>query len=489
MAGNIAERCWDWYPRYEDVTRVVRGGCWCFIPYGCRVGNRGDSDPLSADLYNGFRAVLSTNTVHYLVVDLSGGPNAASYPVSYLSAVPGGGWTDEYKTTKLVLRHIPAGKFTMGSPLGELGRDGDETQHKVKLTKDFYMGVFEVTQKQWELVMGTWPSFFNNASYRDSRPVEQVSYYDIRENPNNTAISSNWPQSSQVHADSFMGKLRAKTGMAFDLPTESQWEYAGRAGTTKALNSGKNLTDFYRCPNLAEVGRYEYNGGSGHSEQNGNTSVATAKVGSYLPNAWGLYDIHGNVWEWCLDWYRTYYPTAVENVNPAGAATGSDRLRRGGCLSVVAGDCNSANRGTVTPSVRNYSTGFRVARIPPSAPWEVGATVDTPKMPLYLLTVTGRNLLLVESMARNAFGQAFVSAEKVESPRTRSERLTQAKTKIEQAKDIIMDLQAEMQAWYDGMPENLQSSRKADKVSGSADALQEAVDALDGVDFGSVTFP
>jgi len=92
-------------------------------------------------------------------------------------------------------------------------------------------------------------------------------------------------------------------------------------------------------------------------------------------------------------------------------------------------------------------------------------------------------------MARNAFGQAFVSAEKVESPRTRSERLTQAKNKIEQAKDIIMDLQAEMQAWYDGMPENLQSSRKAGKVSGSADALQEAVDALDGVDFGSVTFP
>lgn len=113
----------------------------------------------------------------YMVIDLSGGPSASSYPVSYLAAVPSGGWTEEHKTTKLVMRKIPAGTYTMGSPEGELGRYSAETQHQVTLTKDFFIGVFEVTQKQWERVMGTWPSYFTNATYRDSRPVEQVSYY------------------------------------------------------------------------------------------------------------------------------------------------------------------------------------------------------------------------------------------------------------------------------------------------------------------------
>ncbi|NCC93545.1 MAG: formylglycine-generating enzyme family protein, partial [Opitutae bacterium] len=179
----------------------------------------------------------------YLVVDLSEGPDATNWPVSYLAAPPVGGWTDEYKTTKLVLRRIPAGAFTMGSPEDELGREGDEPQHEVTLTKDFYIGVFEVTQKQWERVMGNWPSYFNNATYRDSRPVEQVSYYDVRENPANSDDPAvYWPSNDLVNADSFMGKLRAKTGEAFDLPTEAQWEHACRAGTTNAMNRGKELT-------------------------------------------------------------------------------------------------------------------------------------------------------------------------------------------------------------------------------------------------------
>ncbi len=172
--------------------------------------------------------VTADDEATYLVIDLSAGPTALSYPVSTLSAVPVGGWPDSYKTTKLVLRCIPAGTFAMGSPTNELGHYSGETQHQVTLTQPFFMGVFEVTQRQWERVMGTWPSYFNNASYRDFRPVEQVSYNMIR----GASAGAGWPANSNVDADSFMGKLRARTGKVFDLPTESQWEYAGRAGTT-----------------------------------------------------------------------------------------------------------------------------------------------------------------------------------------------------------------------------------------------------------------
>ncbi len=302
----------------------------------------------------------------YMVIDVSGGPEAESYPATYyrtLADVPGGPNSDAYKTTNILMRLISKGGYTMGSPTSELGRDSDETQHQVTLTKDFYIGVFEVTQKQWERVMGAWPSYFNNATYRDARPVEQVSYYDIRENPANSAIDPHWPQSSQVHADSFMGKLRAKTGLAtLDLPTESQWEYACRAGTATALNSGKNLTNTGSCPNMSEVGRYWYNGGSGYT-QNGDTSVATAKVGSYLPNAWGLYDMHGNVWEWCLDWYASSYPGTV--TDPSGAASGSSRVLRGGGWGSSARYCRSAYRSGYNPSYRNYYDGFRISRTLP----------------------------------------------------------------------------------------------------------------------------
>ncbi|MCA1808928.1 MAG: formylglycine-generating enzyme family protein, partial [Lentisphaerae bacterium] len=272
-------------------------------------------------------AVVGVWADTYLVIDVTAGPDASSYPVSTLSAVPSGGWTDDYKTAKIVLRKIPAGTFIMGSPEGEVGRYEDETQHHVTLTEDFYIGVFEVTQRQWERVMGNWPSYFNNTAYRDSRPVEQVSYYDIRENPANSAISPNWPQSSQVHAESFMGKLRSKTGLTtLDLPTESQWEYACRAGTATALNSGYNLTNTASDVRMDDVGRYSYNGGSAYS-QGCAPNAGTATAGSYLANQWGLYDMHGNIWEWCLDWGGAYPATVTD---PVGVASGSYRVRRGG---------------------------------------------------------------------------------------------------------------------------------------------------------------
>jgi len=299
-------------------------------------------------------------TGRYLLIDLSGGPAASEYPVSSLEAVPDGGWTDVHKTTTLVLRRIPAGIFTMGSPPDEVGRWDYETQHQVTLTQDFYIGVFEVTQKQWERVMGGWPSWFSNVSVRDSRPVEQVAYDDIR----GTSAGSGWPGDNDVDSDSFMGKLRRKTGLVLDVPTEAQWEYACRAGTTTALNSGKNLTDEVTCPNMAELGRYWYNGGEGYSSDCGLVN-GTAEVGSYLPNAWGLYAMHGNVWEWCLDWYESDLGTQAVT-DPVGDSTGSYRVYRGGCWSDFAARfCRSAGRHRYWPDHRGSNGGLRVCSAPP----------------------------------------------------------------------------------------------------------------------------
>ena len=185
----------------------------------------------------------------------------------------------------------------------------------------------------------------------------------LRENPANSDDPAvDWPNNSAVNATSFMGKLRAKTGLStFDLPTESQWEYACRAVTTTALNTGHNLTSGSSDPRMDVAGRYWYNGGSGYS-LSCPTSAGTAEAGSYLPNAWGLYDMHGNVWEWCLDWYGTYPGTVTD---PEGAASGSYRMRRGGSWNSEAYVCRSAYRNGNGPDYRNLVIGFRAARTLP----------------------------------------------------------------------------------------------------------------------------
>lgn len=281
----------------------------------------------------------------YLVIDLSGGANAASYPVRFAAAGPDLA-SDTCRTTELWLKLVLPGTFTMGSPTDELGRSTSETQHTVTLTKPFYMGVFQMTQKQYTLVMGSNPS-----SYRgDTRPVEQVSYNDIR----GTLLGANWPAHAQVDATSFLGKIRARTALNFDLPSEAQWEYACRAGTTTALNNGRDLSNPGQDAAMDEVGRYYYNQSDG---KGGYTSCHT-KVGSYVPNAWGLYDMHGNVYEWCLDWYGSYATGAV--TDPVGCASGSSRVLRGGYYGRSAQYCRSAYRSYDDPSNRYDDVGFRL---------------------------------------------------------------------------------------------------------------------------------
>ena len=265
-----------------------------------------------------------------------------------------------YMTTKLVLRRIRPGTFKMGSPLDEVGREAGgfcyEDPHPVTLTRPFYIGVFEVTQEQWYRVMGMrWSSYFTNVLDCATRPVDSMSYDAVR----GTVSGTHWPDDNAVDASSFLGHLRAKTGIdTFDLPTEAQWEYACRAGTATALYSGTNLAAPDFDTNLCVLGRYKFNGGN--EDRNASSAHGTARVGSYRPNAWGLYDMSGNLFEWCLDWYAGHWGSDPVT-DPVGAPSGTGRILRGGCYKHIAAYSRSAFRPPMPASSCYWDYGFRVA--------------------------------------------------------------------------------------------------------------------------------
>ena len=275
----------------------------------------------------------------YCVIDLSAGASASKYPVTYLDAVPAGGWTDEYKTTKLVLKKVEAGSFMMD----DVDYDGDRPRvvgsYKVSITKPYYIGVFEVTQKQYELVTGQNPSRYRG----DARPVERVSWEAIRGN----VRTYNWPTVRTVDANSFIGRLRARSGVSVDLPTLAQGEYAFRAGG----GSAANVTACGRIPENANDGK------GGYGEH--------TKVGSYAPNAWGIYDMYGNVSEWTLDW-EWYVTKAV--TDPVGPNSSADEVK----MMCGASWSESYDKSywywdgsdTVYPSDTYENLGFRVAAEP-----------------------------------------------------------------------------------------------------------------------------
>lgn len=292
----------------------------------------------------------------YMVVDLSGGPNAASYPISYLSAPPPK--TDEYKKTKILLRKISKGTYLMGSPVYERFRGSDETQHQVTFTKDFYMGVYEMTQAQYSNVMNLSPSTFNRGVHAPKRPVSNVTWTTVR--------GGTWNPGGAPSASSCIGKLRAKTGRTFDLPTEAQWEYACRAGTLTMLNNGTDVEDYYWDPKLDLLGRYWENGGYMCILPYTNSVVgAHAEVGIYLPNQWGLYDMHGNIFEWCLDWYASNYGNSgygpvTDPSGPLKTETSERHMLRGRSFMDDAGFCRSAERMSNPASYTYHDIGFRL---------------------------------------------------------------------------------------------------------------------------------
>ena len=294
MHGNVWEWCQDWLDAYPHgaVTdpmgppsgpcRVDRGGCWLATDVRCRSTDRPFEGPRTQDRFHnvGFRIVRV--------------PAANSIGMRFVPIKPA--------------------TFTMG--------EGD-TAHEVTLTKPFAMGQFEVTQAQYERVMGNNPSHFKVAQ----NPVEMVSWEEAVE------FCRKLSELSEEQA----------AGYEYRLPTAAEWEYACRAGTPTTYSFGDDAAD------LGEYAWYA-----------DNSNKQTQPVGQKKPNPWGLYDMHGNVWEWCQDWNAAYPTGSV--TDPTGPSSGSHRVFRGGSWFYFSDFCRSAYRFRFTPDCRIYYLGFRVLR-------------------------------------------------------------------------------------------------------------------------------
>ena len=291
---------------------------------------------LGAD-YPGFRAndfrvsvtatPISESRPLYLKIDLSGGPDATKYPVTYTFTGPAhvmGAQDEPCQTTELWLRRIQ--HYPTAIPFHRFSYDADNANNFYgKLTKDYYMGVFELTQRQYELVTGSNPSFFTNANYYASRPVERINgsllyggNYNIQRHP------------ESIKAASFFGKLRAKTGLPLAVPSSMQFEYACRGGyytgeyyVYKRRDADGNL---YK-PTAVEVGRWSANVETTSPTGDSDTASGTATVGSYLPNMFDLYDTMGNVWELTCEYVQNWANMYMSiDLGILRAAAGDDTL-------------------------------------------------------------------------------------------------------------------------------------------------------------------
>jgi uncharacterized protein (TIGR02996 family) len=227
----------------------------------------------------------------------------------------------------MTLAWISPGTFLMGSPPEEPERFEDETLHEVTLPQGFYLGIHAVTQAQWQAVMGDNPSHFKGKK----RPVEQVSWEDCQ---------------------AFCTKLSEREGKRYGLPSEAEWEYACRAGTTTPFHFGETISTDQANYN----GNYPYDKGT-----KGEYRKRTTSVGSFPPNAWGLFGMHGNVWEWCQDEYRSYEDINTDGILDTENIDEAARVLRGGSWDGIAWVCRAAYRLWFAPGDRISDYGFRVA--------------------------------------------------------------------------------------------------------------------------------
>ena len=328
MHGNVFEWCEDWYesdnsggaktdPKGPEVKgsatgdrRVLRGDSFSSnYLTGFRLSDYGKAEPSFRGVDNGFRLARTA--------DIKARQESVAKAKMVKEQAKMAKEQAKFASIEKEMVLIPAGKFMMGSPESEKFRFGNETQHEVTLTKPFYMGKYEVTQEHWEAVMGDNPS----SGIKGSKlPVTNVSWYDCQE---------------------FIKELNEKTNGGFRLPTEAEWEYACRAGTTTAFSFGDSLTK--RDANI--------------------DGLSISGVGSYKPNAFGLYDMHGNVWEWCEDWNTEYPAGAVKDPKAKRPATLDSRVARGGYFAYPSSLARSSYRMVgSTPNARFDFDGFRLAR-------------------------------------------------------------------------------------------------------------------------------
>ena len=346
MHGNVSEWCFDCKGEYagsardpaghpDGLTRAVRGGGWADLFYNCRSASRNFLEQMEGRIDLGFRIVLSSYDPK---PDLTVNKKTEDASLTTPTEEPKPGTVKSVKIAGVDYNfcYCPAGNFMMGSPGDEPDREDDEEQHRVTLSRGFWMLETEVTQRLWTAVMGDNPSGF--------QVDKQSSVFDrVRSFPIEPNTGEDYPVEcvSWDMCRMFVSKLNDRgyvPGMEFGLPTEAQWEYACRAGSTGPYVG--NLDE------MAWYGENPFTGGRTHP------------VKMKKPNAWGLYDMRGNVGEWCSDWYDRYSGEA--ETDPRGPASASMRVIRGGGWYTIARFCRSADRTGYSPFHRSDQVGLRL---------------------------------------------------------------------------------------------------------------------------------